>query len=584
MLFLASAVQTFAIEGLQLQVSLQSSNAVLSWPSQDGETYFVQYRPTIGTNDPWQTLTNSLPADSGTNITYFIHSNAVQFPTIVSTNNGGTNGSGGGPPFPGGGGTNGSPYQWAPGAGYYQVARDGVHVIGLSNLLSSPVSDTITFTFEAANSVGTVQDANVMVDGAWSRGASAIFGSPFSGTLTVDTSFLENGDHTFQIVVGWLNPDVGDANNFMFQRQSDPFTLTVSNAVFYPEWVDSIPENGPSAYFAETIYTNADWQIDIYDVGTNHVKTLTGHTTNGIIEAYWDLMDESSVMRTNIDTDPEFSATFSVASKPPKKSPPKPKDYPYPAHGTWAIAYQDTFQNMANSNRYYNAFSLFGSIGADFGGAYTVLPSNPTNGQTWPMRYPISTNADPMPEKRWADDRALRTLLTNRNCRNFYYNGHGGPNNFGYFMNTSALTADLKHQPYRFVFLDGCFTANGGLSGAFGIGFSQEVDIDVFQKSKSRPRAFLGYSKKVYYYEGGGNFFDSDTGGTYSQRVRPEIHEFLTNFEFYWSFGYGLYLALDNAIYDTPSLPDIWQNGKALKLFGYYDLGVDEYNVSSDWP
>ena len=37
------------------------------------------------------TLTNSLPADSGTNITFFVHSNIVQCPTNASSFGGGTN-------------------------------------------------------------------------------------------------------------------------------------------------------------------------------------------------------------------------------------------------------------------------------------------------------------------------------------------------------------------------------------------------------------------------------------------------------------------------------------------------------------
>ena len=65
--------------------------AILSWPSLDGETYIVQYRPTLNTNTPWVTLTNSLPADSGTNITFFVHSNIVQCPTNASSFGGGTN-------------------------------------------------------------------------------------------------------------------------------------------------------------------------------------------------------------------------------------------------------------------------------------------------------------------------------------------------------------------------------------------------------------------------------------------------------------------------------------------------------------
>jgi len=47
----------------------------------EGETYIVQYRATIDTNSQWITLTNALPAESGTNITIFVHSNRVDCPT-----------------------------------------------------------------------------------------------------------------------------------------------------------------------------------------------------------------------------------------------------------------------------------------------------------------------------------------------------------------------------------------------------------------------------------------------------------------------------------------------------------------------
>ena len=77
-LLFASTVHTFAIENLQL--FLQCSNVVLYWPSTNDETYIVQYRPTLDPGDTWQTLTSSLPADVGTNLTFFVHSNVVLNP------------------------------------------------------------------------------------------------------------------------------------------------------------------------------------------------------------------------------------------------------------------------------------------------------------------------------------------------------------------------------------------------------------------------------------------------------------------------------------------------------------------------
>ena len=90
----------------------------------------------------------------------------------------------------------------------------------------------------------------------------------------------------------------------MIHRWSDPFTLTVSNVIYYPDWCDQVGELGFSAYYAKTTCTNADWQIDIYDVRSNFVQRLIGHTDDGIIEAYWNLTDTNGVIRTNIGQRP----------------------------------------------------------------------------------------------------------------------------------------------------------------------------------------------------------------------------------------------------------------------------------------
>jgi len=72
---LSAGLNGFGIENLKIAV--QCPDVVLSWPSQVGETYIVQYRPTLNTNTPWMSLTNSLPAATGTNWTSFIHATVI---------------------------------------------------------------------------------------------------------------------------------------------------------------------------------------------------------------------------------------------------------------------------------------------------------------------------------------------------------------------------------------------------------------------------------------------------------------------------------------------------------------------------
>jgi hypothetical protein len=91
----ASSASVSAIEGLQ--ISVQCPDVILGWPSNPGENYVVQWRPTLSPSTPWVTLTNSLPADWTINWTTFVHSNQVQ------CSSGGTNSfsdDGGGPPSP----------------------------------------------------------------------------------------------------------------------------------------------------------------------------------------------------------------------------------------------------------------------------------------------------------------------------------------------------------------------------------------------------------------------------------------------------------------------------------------------------
>jgi hypothetical protein len=458
----------------------------------------------------------------------------------------------------------------------------------ISNLTSVPVSNTIAISFEAGNAVGMLQEVYVLVDGITYRGSDALIGPPFyPGALTVDTSFLENGDHTFQVEAGWLNPDIGDLNNAMFHRTSDPFTLTVSNTIYYPDWESEIGELGFSAYFVKTTCTNADWRIDIYDVSNRFVQALTGHTDDGTIEAYWNMVDTNGVARTNADVDTEFSSIITVAD-PKTKSPPKKKPVvSYPTHGQWVVAYQDNFSFCASSNSYYEAIYDFGGTASQFGGAVTYFPSNPTNGQTFPLRYPYTNPVvNVSVPTMLLDIHALESLLKESASRNFYYCGHGAAQGIASMLGSPQIQQDLKGHPYRFVYLDACSVAKGQLAASFGINSTGSQPLSYYQQHGIRPRAFLGYDHDVYYTESG-SFYDSFTGGTYNLRVKEEVYEFLTNFEFFWHYGYfgaDLASALYNAYSYTPQLPyGIWQNGDGLQLFGYSGLGIDDYNWQNQW-
>ncbi len=74
-LMIVAASRLFAIE--DLRISVEGTNVVLNWPSTNGETYVVQFRPSLDVSTPWTTLTNNMPPASGTNRTKYVVVGAV---------------------------------------------------------------------------------------------------------------------------------------------------------------------------------------------------------------------------------------------------------------------------------------------------------------------------------------------------------------------------------------------------------------------------------------------------------------------------------------------------------------------------
>ena len=664
----ASSAPVSAIEGLQ--ISVQCPDVILGWPSSPGETYIVQWRPTLSPSTPWVTLTNAPPADWAAYWTIFVHSNQVQCASGGTTS---SDGGDGGPPvapglaarpaptspvseplvkradgsgstvplciYPPGSDFSGfiildpSTGDWVSGSGYtvsqpfrnwlqpndpqpqdgptdnptpsgpgfYQVVKDGVRIAGISSLTGGIVlSDTVTIAFEAGNSdpsngtnlIGALSSAILLVDGMKMPGGASLSGPPWQ--FAMDTAYLENGDHWLQVEVFWYDPNGGhDGSEGMYpNKYSDPLMITVSNAIYYPQWEEDIAEAGTNAaYFLKTTCTDADWSIDIYDINTNFVQRLTGHTYDGTIEAYWNMLDTSGLARTNADANPEFSSIVTVGD-PVTKTAPK-KKHPtsnWPEQGVWTVAYSDYFRHD------YDPYGdMKGSIDdctltcGKYGGYLVYFPPpGSTNdiGQTYPLRYgdPDHTNEVVTSDQIAKDNAALKWFLSNTNSRNFFYRGHGSPHFIGY-TSSDALASVIKHR-YRFVLLQSCNSADGDLDHAFGINGPGQFDIDYYQKSGRRPAAFMGNQGQSYFNDGTKTTVN---GVDYDATIPWQVPYLYYNFLFYWDtylMGYSLFEAMGNAILDLPPI-DGWsheqQPGQPLKIYGYPFLHIDEYNHKADW-
>jgi hypothetical protein len=411
----------------------------------------------------------------------------------------------------------------------------------------------------------------------------------------MNTAYLENGDHALQVEVFWAAPNTGDDSYESIYpcKYSDAITITVSNAIYYPQWEEDIGEPNICAFNVKTACTNADWTIDIYDVSSNFVNRLTGHTDDGTIDAYWNLVDTNGVVRTNADLDPEFSSVFTVADPasamlPTKKHP----RADWPDQGIWTVSYLDYFRHHYDQDGdmvgHINDFAL---TAGKYGGYYLWHPdTGQTNdvGQTYPLRFindkhPEDNVTDDMVAK---DHNFLLRMLGSTNSRNFFFRGHGAPNTIAGI--TSDQISGVVHHRYRFVLLQACHSAEGDLDHAFGIkGPESYNDISHYRAIGKRPAAFVGSIGESYFSNPGR---EQINGVWYDGRIPWQVPNFYYQFLFYWDndlMSWDLLSALTQA---TEVLPPVdnwsnqWQPGRSLVVYGYDWLHIDEYNHATDWP
>jgi hypothetical protein len=109
----------------------------------------------------------------------------------------------------------------------------------------------------------------------------------------------------------------------------------------------------------------------------------------------------------------------------------------------------------------------------------------------------------------------------------------------------------------------------------------KRLDSDYYHKTGIRPAAFMGYTTKISYNEGGPVM---KNGGQYDDTIPYQVPGFITNFLFYWDsdlMGYGLLSAVDNAKQYLPPVRNQYREDY-LAIHGYFNLHIDEVNHRYD--
>jgi hypothetical protein len=472
-LLLISVTYIFAIEGIQ--VSVQSSNAVLYWPSLTNETYIVQYRPTL-TGSSWLTLTDYFAAATNANLTFFVHSNSVQYPPASG---GGTNGGGSPmPPTPlvkSGGGSGVHPNDISNGttnyAGFYRVVRDGVHLWGItnsmivSNVLATPIEFSVGSTDQIVGVTFYDTNNNPII------GASA---QPYGdGWLLVwNTTESFNGNYTIEAELDFAS------NNPVI---SQPVTVTINNIISFPNYFSQV--FGDQMWIYAATIPDASYELDVYDENTNYLGSFNGNADGGgTISFLWNLVDGSgnTSASTNfvgvftVDTSGQPNVRSMVAPEPmtnhnflnpsPNKKTiaykVKAKGGPVPNAGgssasaknfwtkepawtpndNWVVAYAPLTDPASDPNTALK--QSFTMIGAESDGNEGVVNTlaNSTHSNLSPGNNPDSTAF----ELTDATSRGqLLGYLADHTYENFYYFGHGDDSHISAYNGAaSAISKD----------------------------------------------------------------------------------------------------------------------------------------------
>lgn len=417
-----------------------------------------------------------------------------------------------------------------------------------------------------------------------------------------------NGTNTIQLLTTVRESDtLNDQTPYMVFSNA-PAAITIGNLVMFTNWDDLIWDNTNYTFQAQTV-PNVNWEIDIYDINNNFVNYQTGYSSDGNIAWTWNLTDYNGISRTDPETDPFFYPYITITQNSGSSvqnggvqpnaggsstRPMPAAAAPFPSVGQWIVAYLDKFYddgttNYAGADQYYIA-------------GINTIAGGPIEWNVPATVFPLKFGSSYSQTDRNTSWINLTSWLYDPDFRNLYYFGHGSANSIGGDVSVldssnnitgdktlpgskAYLTSQYVHdtitfnkysgaRPYRFVFLDGCNTANGNWPGAFGI--PKQVEPESYYTSSAntrhtRPSAFVGWNVEI--------------GGNKSWGTVDKFWAFREDWMAEWAgtFGEILLWSTQDGNSDSGWVSPSQLSGH-LVLYGYEDMGFFDYNYGGDWP
>jgi hypothetical protein len=662
-LIIASVIQSLAV--VDQAIEIQGTNIVLSWPSQGYEYYMIQYWPDLSA--PSIQLTNCYPANSTNRTTLVIPCCTM---AALGGGDGGTNGGGSIEPpgamttsaaitsdesdwgsdlwvvqsdgsetplklYPPGVDTNGMILTDTPPPGSESESAPSFSANSFGGAAETPdgitnggcdcpsygffrvwhipdwLADVTNFVFDGPtfipvdfkDYVDEVDTISVLIDGQETPNAQFM---PF--TINAQTNWgmgiyfdrFPNGTHTIQLISTLRLSDTLDDNTSYLVLSNLTRTITVGNTITFTNW-DYLILSNTYTFQAQSMITNVNWEIDIFDANNNFVNSQTDSSSDGNIQWIWDLTDYTGASRVD-DSDPFFFAEVSVT--PQAGGSTTTRFMPalanqFPSKGSWVFAYMDKFFDDGSTN-YPTADSIYNP-------AIQNMEGGPSLWNIAAFDSPLKFGTNYAQSERDDSWNFLDAELRLWPIRNFYYFGHGAPNNIGGDISvtdssnnitgakillpnshaylTSSWVRDnvtfdkaIGPIPFRFVWLDGCSTAatNGNWPAAWGVP-KQVEPLSYYTSTNNvthaRPSAFAGW--------------DVNTGGNPGWGTIEKFWQFRQFWMGNWSVQSGQENDGLRDVFDQALAGSNWVDSghySHLKIFGYKDMKFLEYNHAGDWP
>jgi hypothetical protein len=362
----------------------------------------------------------------------------------------------------------------------------------------STVSNTVQFDLALGPNLDTNGGVILLtVDGVMTD--TSVYETNGQWIAIWDTTEIANGLHEVDFQIQLWGDDYSTTVSSTF--------VTVRNVVSFPNFY---PLAGSTIFVApETLYAKGAWQMDVYDDQSNLFASLAGPVdANGFCDDPDTLQPGITISIVDDQGNQLPSAYYTIlltvfpAADPPpvtlqrRVQVEKPwASYP----GEWVVAYQPLFDpNSASGitqSRSLAASTDYIANTAPFNNN-SILSSPLTAGGNVPMILGNLENQNWTPgyngAVQWS---SLTTILSEKtpgqNARNLYMFCHfcngqylGGTANPSWGISLERLNNSIllngpnlldpvlshtNRHPYRFVFIDGCESANGNLASAFGI-------------------------------------------------------------------------------------------------------------------